>query len=489
MTAALNIGSVRLPLKSLLKSEIETLIQACKASSGRSSSIRPTSQVALSNACSYLVEGLYQSWSALNPNTPLALPTSPRAYHRTKMDTINHLSHKFVVDAIDELKRMRWAKVKVGYQHKGRNVLTRVRASGHLLDRFQAIGAPWQELKAPTKAVRLRDRASGSKKKYSLPLPKSSAVWAMEKNLRAINQYLAKQAICLHMSNARLLDLGKQLTTPLIFSHVALRRIFSRGSIQQGGRFYGAWWESIPSEFRPFLTINGMATGEIDFREIHPRMLYLLKGVPLPARTQDLYDDGWRDPHHQQYDVQIEPYRSRRKILKTVFNALLNDDEGRFRLDPKDYKTARDLSLNLTKIKKILFKMHPLLMDVYRSGIGLNLQFLDSQIAERVMLDLMNQDIPCLPVHDSFIVPRHQTSNLRQAMQTAFKDIMGTHPVLKDTEPFDTDFRLIFKGDQVDLQALHQLHQDSWHNKYVLSRHTAMQEQAARRAANTPPTM
>lgn len=488
MTAALNIGSVRLPLKSLLKSEVDTLIQACKASSGRSTPTRATSQAPLSEACSHLIEGLYQAWSALNPDTPLALPTSPRAYHRTKADTINHLSHKFVMDAIHKLKWMGWATVKTGYRSKGRNVLTRVRAKGYLLDRFQAIGTPWQELKAPAEAVRLRDRASGSKKKYSLTLPKSLAVRAMEKNLRLINEYLAKQAICLHLSNARMLDLGKQLTTPLIFSHVALRRIFSRGSIQQGGRYYGAWWESIPSEFRPFLTINGMATGEIDFREIHPRMLYVLKGVPLPASTQDLYDDGWRDPSCPQYDAQIEPYKSRRKILKTVFNALLNDDEGRFRLQPKDYETAKDFNLNLTTIKKILFKMHPLLKDVYRSGIGLNLQFLDSQIAERVMLDLMSQGIPCLPVHDSFIVPRHQTAYLRQAMQNAFQDVMGTQPALKDTEPFDTDFRLIFKGDQVDLQALHQLHEDSWHNQYVLSRHTAMQE-AAGRAAKTPPIM
>jgi hypothetical protein len=181
----------------------------------------------------------------------------------------------------------------------------------------------------------------------------------MEKNLHAINSYLAKQAISLHKSNANMTALGKELTTPLIFSHVALRRIFSRGSLSLGGRFYGGWWESIPSKARQFITINGFATGEVDFSELHPRMLYLIRGIPLPANTGDLYDDGWRDPENPSYDNKAEPYKSRRKLLKKVFNALLNDEEGRFRLDPEDHKVARSFNLNLPKIKKILFGIPP----------------------------------------------------------------------------------------------------------------------------------
>jgi len=99
------------------------------------------------------------------------------------------------------------------------------------------------------------------------------------------------------------LELGIEFT--LIFTHITLRRIFSRGSLKKGGRFYGGWWENIPSKFRPYLTINGFATGEVDFSELHPRLLYLLNNQPVP--TGDLYDDGWRSPEFPEYNAKLEP--------------------------------------------------------------------------------------------------------------------------------------------------------------------------------------
>jgi hypothetical protein len=40
----------------------------------------------------------------------------------------------------------------------------------------------------------------------------------------------------------------------------------------------------------------------------------------------------------------------------------------------------------------------------FGTGIGLRLQRVDSDIAEQVMLHFADQGIPCLGVHDSFIV-------------------------------------------------------------------------------------
>ena len=40
-----------------------------------------------------------------------------------------------------------------------------------------------------------------------------------------------------------------------------------------------------------------------------------------------------------------------------------------------------------------------------RSEAGLESQKVDSDVAEQVMLELINEGIPVLPIHDSFIVP------------------------------------------------------------------------------------
>ena len=34
--------------------------------------------------------------------------------------------------------------------------------------------------------------------------------------------------------------------TPIDVTQKRLRRIFNNGSFQQGGRFYGGWWQNIP---------------------------------------------------------------------------------------------------------------------------------------------------------------------------------------------------------------------------------------------------
>jgi hypothetical protein len=436
---------------------------------------RKASDSNLHTACSFLLEGLYQAWCALGHSTVLEVPLTPRAYHSSRLGTINHLRQQSVKAAVTELEQLGWAHVDVGFKRgDGQNVLTQLRPAGILLARFQSLGIQWQELVAHQNAiiVRSRDRQTGIVQ--PIPTPDTRAVRTMRRNLREINGFLAKQAICLHLSNSRLHALGgtSRVSIPVILTHTALRRVFSRGSLIKGGRFYGGWWEVIPSEFRPYITINGLATAEVDFREIHPRMLYILNRSAIPAG--DLYDDGWRDPAHPAYDPKKEPYRTRRSLFKTAFNAILNDDTGRFRFEEADLATARHLGLTLRAIRQTLFRKHPLLKQVAGTGVGLDLQFIDSQIAEHTMIILMRQGIPCLPVHDSFIVPRHQASQLIKAMRGAFRAATGHDPALKDVEDYSSDFRVPFNAQgEVDLAALHSEHSTSIHNLFNESRRKA----------------
>ena len=53
----------------------------------------------------------------------------------------------------------------------------------------------------------------------------------------------------------------------------------------------------------------------------------------------------------------------------------------------------------------LLAEKHPLIERELSSGIGLKTQYIDSQIAEAVMLELLEQDVVVLPVHDLFHSP------------------------------------------------------------------------------------
>lgn len=470
---SLKLKKVRLPKNTQFAEEISTLISWCNQQKPGKNKPRVKSLADLHTACATIVEGLCQAWSAVGKTVDLEMALSPQYYHSTEPAKINHLSHYFVTLALDGLMALGWVRVKKGFQRAGVNEVTRVRASGTLLDAFTAAGCQWFELKPANEVIFLRDKDSVTGERIALIAPNTQRVRAMRRNLQKINEFIGKQAICLHMTNQQLATIklykvGDETPPSLIFNYTGLYRVFSRGSMTKGGRFYGGWWQHFKKKLRPYLTINGMATSEIDYSELHPRFLYERFGLPPPAG--DLYDDGWRDPNVL-YNEDVEPYKARRKLFKAVFNVMLNSEKGGYRFTKKARLAAKKLNLTAYKIKKVLLKKHPVLLKVLNTGIGLDFQYMDSQIAERVMLRLLAKGIPCLPVHDSFIVDRQSTKELHQAMDEAYSALMGRSAKLKPLKRFQSGFRLPFTPDgEVDQAALHKMHDESLHNHFVSSR-------------------
>jgi len=63
-------------------------------------------------------------------------------------------------------------------------------------------------------------------------------------------------------------------------------------------------------------------------------------------------------------------------------------------------------------------------------GKGLKLQYIDSCIAEKVLMDLMKKDIPTLCVHDSFIVQEQHKVILHDKMMESYKKELGFKPMI-----------------------------------------------------------
>ena len=59
------------------------------------------------------------------------------------------------------------------------------------------------------------------------------------------------------------------------------------------------------------------------------------------------------------------------------------------------------------------------------TGVGIKLQRRDADLAEKVMLRFREEQYPCLPIHDSFLVHHALYENLQLVMQDAFKEVFG----------------------------------------------------------------
>jgi hypothetical protein len=55
-------------------------------------------------------------------------------------------------------------------------------------------------------------------------------------------------------------------------------------------------------------------------------------------------------------------------------------------------------------------------------GYGLHVQFLDAELAEKILLHFAEQGISCLCIHDSFIISQDKAEELKTIMEEAYRD-------------------------------------------------------------------
>ena len=200
-----------------------------------------------------------------------------------------------------------------------------------------------------------------------------------------------------------------------------LHRVFNIQSFYYGGRFYGAGHLELPKKVRKqHITINHNPTVELDFAALHIRMLYHLIGIP--------YVD---DP----YTVLCER-DDERKIFKFAQLIAINarDEEhaikgirNAFRKKWIKYDlTNESIGKLLTRFKEA----HRPIAEFINTGKGRELQNMDSHITEIILVDLMNKNIPVLPVHDSYIVEEAYQGILAEKMIEAYEKVMGFMPVI-----------------------------------------------------------
>lgn len=253
-----------------------------------------------------------------------------------------------------------------------------------------------------------------------VPTAKSEQI---SRDIQRLNRVLDKTWVDLDLTDDQWADLDKALMKHrkqdrprfIRFNEKQVYRVFHDTEFNTGGRYYGGWWQTIPKEYRKYLVIDGKATIEIDYSGLHPAILYADEGLILPE-----------DPYSRILGPQ------HRDLSKILFNALINakkDPEA----PPRGVKIKYfDQPLNWEQIKERIYQVHAPIQQRFCKGAGLWLMHEDSVLATGVLHHFANMGVPCLPVHDSFIVHHGYEEDLRKKMSELFIDRYGSAPSLKD---------------------------------------------------------
>lgn len=143
----------------------------------------------------------------------------------------------------------------------------------------------------------------------------------------------------------------------------------------------------------PYLAVN-------DNPELRP-LLKLVCNICINARNKGKAVAGF---NHEVYYKDPQRPIGKRKFLREIME--------------KYHLSFEDLYNQFAQTHKPLEKH-------FLSGVGLELQYLDSIIAEKVMGHFLKQGIPNLGVHDSFLVPEKHKDELDGVMKEYYKNRFG----------------------------------------------------------------
>ena len=306
---------------------------------------------------------------------------------------------------------------------KGKSHMSRMRAKPALIEVLDKHG--WNELTvaraANTECIVLRTRDPTGDRVVELEYEDTDDTRRMREELCRYNNILRTTFVdipeypvegVLSSSGSRIIRINP--------TNKFVRRIFNNGVWEDGGRFYGPWWQSVPKEWRKRIRIDDEQTIEWDYSGLHIIILYALNRLDY---WKEDGDDTYRLPNR-------EPSERLRSLLKLVLlvtintpdiNAALRGIRWEMVQNPTEYEWVKEEGIVLKEVIEEFVQRHRPIEEYFFSEMGVNLQFFDSRIAEIIINELTFRGIPCLTIHDSFITTRQEEQYLESVMNRAIE--------------------------------------------------------------------
>lgn len=386
---------------------LDDVLGRLEASDGRIRARRSADRGRLRFTLAAMLLDLYAA-SADSREQWLAYSRNRNDYGAGKLYVPEQASVTAVTTVVDFLTRSGLAEHRSGsfdrnanpFGGPGRGFRSRLKARPELVEMLDGFGISPTDLSRSDVGPLLVLKAAANDPvgtKRLLPFQQTTETRRMREQLKELNEFLA--GFDTELPAADRPPKGERSTQ--------LTRIFNNGRFDHGGRFYGGWWQSLSGSERARLTIDGQPTVELDFKALHPRICYHLAGIPLPLDV----DPYWLDR------IGGDEVRG---AAKTAFNHLLNATPRHAMRAPRGVRQKLPKGVTYAALLKQLEDQHQPIREWFRSGRGVELQRIDSDIASSILNDLRFGGIPCLPVHDSFIVPASAEFMLGQSMALAY---------------------------------------------------------------------
>jgi hypothetical protein len=189
-------------------------------------------------------------------------------------------------------------------------------------------------------------------------------------------------------------------------------RVFNDECFDKGGRLY-APFQQLSSNTRLNSLLNDETVAGVDIKNSHIRMLYHYENIEY---NEDAYEIGYDS------STNFEKRKILRKINKKLLQILINSKSedsairsahkaiiSEFKSNNKKFMLEKFNSFKpvktwLNEIKEKHYKIKK----YFYGEVGIYLQYIESELLIKTIIELVRSNVPSLCVHDELIVPKNK---------------------------------------------------------------------------------
>lgn len=365
---------------------------------------------------------LYHSY-CLDPEMWVMYSRSGGDYNQGTRYNKLFIKYDNMIKTVDGLHALGYIEHSKGFQDRktGYAFYSRMKATSkfaELVEKDNNVTYNMISKYVPDELIVLRDAAG-----VDIDYVDTKDIKRMRSLLEDYNKLLSQTYIDIHFDISDIQDRvtkrkskGKEYRLYINLANKTVKRIFNKSTFSLGGRFYGGWWQNIPSQLRKKIIIDRDYTVEIDYSGLHISLLYALKGINFAELNKEPYI----------YPKDNDP-SGLRPVFKKMLLAAVNSKDSeacvkavRYEINMNRGEFPEEIP-DLGELYVLFKKWHSGIDDLFCSKKGLELQNIDSHIAGDIVRIMTEQSIPVLVVHDSFIVAKKEEAFLEELMKKVYE--------------------------------------------------------------------
>lgn len=227
----------------------------------------------------------------------------------------------------------------------------------------------------------------------------------LKKNLKAYNAVVANHKISIDMGDG-----------DKVCSNIVYKRRFLNNLVTCGRYYMNSTFQTLPSEYRKSIKIDGESTVELDIKSAHCAFLSTLDGVIFPEGF-----DCYTVPKLTELGITREFTKG--MLFPLLFSKSKSGALKGIRLKLKEFGLSH---LSSAYIIDCFVEHNPFIEEyLYSEELYGELQYLDSSIATLIIDYFTSKDIVVLCYHDSFVIQSKHKDELRSKMESSYLEVLG----------------------------------------------------------------